>query len=193
MGLFGLQKRKLQMNYNTLKIAASLMLLSIIPMKSYASEDVELTYEFESLVPMYFYGGYHLAAGVRYKAYRFRVSCIDGGNFDYEASDNNFERNLGTGCGVFAGYFLNENLHVYGYVENQSYIVTKRNSGIQAKFDVVDIGGGVGYQYFLTTKIYVQPALHLYWRKPQTKTIDGSDYTLRAVDILPTVRIGYQF
>ena len=181
------------MNNKILKIALSLMLLNMMPNMSYANSGTELTYEIESLLPMYFYGGYHLAVGARYKEYRFRVSCIDGGNFDYERNDNNFERNLGKGCGLFSGYFLNDNWHIYGFLENQSYIVTKRDSGIKSEFDVIDIGGGIGYQCFLTKKIYIQPALHLYWRNPQTKIIDGSNFTLREVDILPTIRMGYRF
>lgn len=61
-------------------------------------------HEFESLFPMYFFGGQHLAAGVRFEQWRFRASCIEGGRYEYEPESDDFERNLATGCGVVVGY-----------------------------------------------------------------------------------------
>ena len=150
-------------------------------------------YELESLAPIYLFGGYHIAAGVRFGNIRLRTSCIDGGDYDYEPHNPDFERNLGTGCGLFAGYFFSSHWHAYLYVEKQSYIVTNRLNGASETFDVIDVGPGIGYQFFMGKNVYLQPALHLYWRRSQTKTIGGKSYTLRETDISPTVRIGYRF
>jgi hypothetical protein len=121
------------------------------------------------------------------------VSCIDGGDYDYEPNNDQFERNLGRGCGVFAGYFINDHWHIYLFLEKQSYIVTKRDSDVSEKFNVIDFGPGIGYQYFFYKKLYIEPAVHLYWRNSQTKTIDGSEYKLREFDLSPVIRVGVQF
>ncbi|MDH5230810.1 MAG: hypothetical protein OEY38_12160 [Gammaproteobacteria bacterium] len=150
-------------------------------------------YEIESLFPMYFMDGYHIAAGVRWKDIRVRASCIDGGYYDYEPNNQRFERNLGTGCGLFLGYYLWKNLHAYVYVEAQNYIVHDRDTRASERFDVIDIGPGLGYQYFFFSNVYLQPAIHLYWRKKQEKYVAGIKYTLRNIDVSPTVRVGYRF
>lgn len=150
-------------------------------------------YEVESLFPMYFMGGYHMAAGVRWKDLRVRASCIDGGHYDYEPNNKHFERNLGSGCGIFFGYFLWRNLHAYVYVEAQNYIVSDRDTHASKRFDVIDIGPGLGYQYFFYKNIYIQPAAHLYWRQKQQKLVGGTLFTLRNIDVSPTIRIGYRF
>ncbi len=165
----------------------------IIPNILFANEPTKFKYEIESLFPMYFYDGYHLAVGIRINDFRYRISCIDGGDYNYEPNNDQFERNLGRGCGVFAGYFLDSHWHIYLFLEKQYYTVTKRDSNVSENFDVIDVGPGIGYQYFFSKKIYIQPAIHLYWRNSENKSIDGSDYVLREYDVSPVVRVGYQF
>lgn len=149
--------------------------------------------EVESLFPMFLMDGYHLAVGLRRNQWRLRASCIDGGNYDFEPNNETFERNLGKGCGLFMGYFFRQGWHAYLFIERQEYIVTRRDTSVSATFPVTDIGPGIGYQYFFTRNVYLQPALHLYWHEKAEKTIDGIDYTLRNIDISPTLRLGYQF
>jgi len=158
-----------------------------------AQERKGVSMELESLVPMYLFGGAHIAVSLNVDNFRFRASCIDGGNYDFEPNNETFERNLGVGCGVFAGTFLNDNWHIYLFVERQRYIVTKRDSLVQATFDVWDVGPGIGYQYFIWDETYIQPALHLYYRSSQTKQIDGIDYSLRNLDLSAVFRVGYRF
>jgi hypothetical protein len=174
-----------------IKIVATALLL--FPNILFGAEVKRVEYSIESLFPIYFFEGYHLAVGIRINDFRLRASCIDGGNYDYEPDDDQFERNLGKGCGVFAGYFLDKRWHVYLFVEKQSYLVTKRDNGVSEEFDVLDIGPGLGYQYYFTENAYLQPALHLYWRKSEKKIIDGINYELREFDLSPTIRVGYRF
>ncbi|MEQ1534214.1 MAG: hypothetical protein HOO97_02875 [Sideroxydans sp.] len=150
-------------------------------------------WEVESLVPIYFFGGSHAAIGARVDDWRVRTSCIDGGRYDYEPKNQAVERNLGKGCGVFLGYFFTPNWEVYLFVEKQSYQVTHRTTLETHRFDVIDVGPGVGYQYFIGKDFYVQPALHLYWRPSQSKVIGGSNYSLPNTDISVVARLGYRF
>lgn len=161
--------------------------------EAFAAEEKPPQLEVESLFPMFLMGGSHLAVGLRQNQWRLRASCIDGGNYDFEPDNDTFERNLSKGCGLFMGYFFHQGWHAYLFIERQEYIVTRRDTGVSATFPVTDIGPGIGYQYFLTRDIYLQPALHLYWRKKAEKTIDGIDYTLRNIDLSPVLRLGYQF
>jgi len=176
-----------------MKIKILTAALLLIPNIVFAAKEKTPEYSIESLFPIYFFNGYHLAFGIRIKDFRLRASCIDGGNYDYEPNNDQFERNLGKGCGVFAGYFLSKRWHLYMFIEKQSYVVTKRESGVSAEFDVLDIGPGLGYQYYFTENAYLQPALHLYWRKSEEKVIDGINYELREFDLSPTIRVGYRF
>lgn len=177
-----------------IRLALALMVITMNTVSAETPEpDSPFVYEIESLFPMYFMGGYHMAAGVRWKDLRVRASCIDGGHYEYEPNNRQFERNLGTGCGIFFGYFLWKYLHAYFYIEAQNYIVSNRDTHDSVRFDVVDIGPGLGYQYFIYKKIYIQPAAHLYWREKQQKLVGGTRYTLRNIDVSPTIRIGYRF
>lgn len=168
-----------------------LLLLAFMPTLSYA--DTGTKFEIESLFPMYFYGGRHLAVGVRVDDVRIRASCIDGGRYDYEPDNPTFERNLGTGCGAFLGYFFAPNWEIYLFVEKQNYVVRNRANMATQRFDVIDIGPGIGYQYFFDENIYIQPAVHLYWRPSQKGVIGGTNYLLRETDLSAVVRLGYQF
>ena len=44
--------------------------------------EVEQAFEVESLVPMFFTGGYHFAVCYRYNKFRFRASVINGGTYN---------------------------------------------------------------------------------------------------------------
>lgn len=177
------------------RCALAILLLTTILLNSTRSAAEENPYyiEVESLFPMFLMGGYHLAIGVRKDQWRLRASCIDGGNYNYEPNSSAFKRNLGKGCGIFLGYFFSPGWHAYLFIERQEYIVTRRDTGTSATFPVTDIGPGIGYQYFFNKKIYLQPALHLYWRKDAKKNIGGINYTLPNFDFSPTLRLGYRF
>ena len=179
--------------YRKLVLAILLLTTTLLNSEFSAAEENPYRIEVESLFPMFLMGGYHLAIGVRKGQWRLRASCIDGGNYDYEPNNSMFKRNLGKGCGLFLGYFFSQGWHAYLFVERQEYTVTRRDTGIHATFPVTDIGPGIGYQYFFDKNIYLQPALHLYWRKSARKTIGGIDYSLPNFDFSPTLRLGYQF
>ena len=44
--------------------------------------EVKQALEVESLVPMFFTGGYHVGVGYRYDKFRVRVSVINGGTYN---------------------------------------------------------------------------------------------------------------
>ena len=79
--------------------------------------EVKHAIEIESLVPMFFTGGYHFAVGYRYKKIRVRASIIQGGSFNADAyslnhSTNAFKRFYLVSPGIFLGYNLWKNLEL---------------------------------------------------------------------------------
>lgn len=79
--------------------------------------EIKHAMEVESLVPIFFTGGYHFALGYRYKKFRLRASIINGGTYNAEkAGINNsatdFKRYYTTSPGVFFGYNVWKNLEV---------------------------------------------------------------------------------
>ncbi len=70
--------------------------------------EVKQAFEVESLVPMFFTGGYHFAVGYRYHKFRFRASVINGGTYNADAQavgdvDEGYKRYYTTSPGFFLG------------------------------------------------------------------------------------------
>lgn len=156
---------------------------------------VKQALEVESLVPMFFTGGYHFALGYRYKKFRVRASVINGGSYNAETagvknSSAEFKRYYTTSPGVFFGYNVWKNLEVYSYLEFHTFKITQRSTGIHKDLKSTDSGLGVSYQFFIGQYFYVQPGLHLYLRSD--KSVDFGDVTYRIpnADISPVIRIG---
>ena len=109
--------------------------------------------EIESLVPMFFSGGYHAAIGYRYKRFRVRASIINGGTYNAETAginndSKNFKRYYTTSPGVFFGYNLWKNLELYSYLEFHTFRITQVSSGLQQDLKSTDTGLGLSYQFF---------------------------------------------
>jgi hypothetical protein len=131
--------------------------------------------EVESLVPMFFTGGYHIAVGYRYKRFRIRASVINGGTYDAEKagiknSSPEFKRYYTTSPGVFFGYNLWKNLELYTYLEFHTFKITQPNTGDKQNVTSIDTGLGISYQFFIGQILYIQPGVHLYLRSDHSPT-----------------------
>jgi len=151
--------------------------------------------EVESLFPMFFYGGYHFAAGYRYKKFRVRVSVINGGTYDAETaginnSSNDFKRYYKTSPGIFLGYNVWKNLEVYMYLESHTFQIEQKSTGVKKDVDSYDTGAAVSYQFFLGRIFYVQPGLHLYLRTNKTADFANVQYHIPNADFSVVVRVG---
>jgi hypothetical protein len=108
-----------------------------------SSYNVNQAFEIESLVPMFFTGGYHLCIGYRYEKVRIRVSVINGGTYDAEPaglknSSSDFKRYYRTSPGVFLGYNVWENLEVYSYLELHTFAIEEKKTGVQKDLKSAD-------------------------------------------------------
>lgn len=160
--------------------------------------EVKQALEFESLVPMFFTGGYHFAACYRYEKFRFRVSVINGGTYDAEPAGvknnaTNFKRYYKTSPGFFVGYNVWRNLEIYSYLELHTFEITQKSSNAKQNIHSTDIGGGVSYQFFVGRHFYIQPGFHIYLRKDNDLNFGNIAYHIPNVDLAPVLRLGYRF
>jgi len=151
--------------------------------------------EIESLVPMFFTGGYHFAVGYRYKKFRLRVSVINGGTYNAETAginnnSANFKRYYTTSPGFFFGYNIWKNLDIYTYLEFHTFKITQRSTGDQKDLKSIDTGIGASYQFFIGRYFYIQPGLHLYVRASNSVDFGSVKYSIPNFDVSPVVRIG---
>ncbi len=153
--------------------------------------------EVESLVPMFFTGGYHFALGYRYKQFRVRASIINGGTYNAETAGLNnsadyFKRYYTTSPGIFLGYNVWRNLEVYTYLEFHTFRITQKSSGLEKDLKSTDTGLGVSYQFFIGRSFYLQPGLHVYLRKDNSVDFPDATYHIPTTDVSPVVRVGYR-
>jgi hypothetical protein len=156
---------------------------------------VKQALEVESLVPMFFTGGYHFALGYRYKKFRIRASVINGGTYNAEAaglknSSAEFKRYYTTSPGVFLGYNVWKNLEVYTYLEFHTFEIIQKSTGMKKDLKSTDSGLGVSYQFFIGKYFYVQPGLHLYLRSNNSVDFSDVTYNIPNADVSPVIRIG---
>lgn len=156
---------------------------------------VKQALEVESLVPMFFTGGYHFALGYRYRKFRVRVSVIDGGTYNAETVGVNnsspaFKRFYNTSPGIFFGYNVWKNLELYTYLESHTFGIQQQSTGIKKDLKSIDTGLGISYQFFIGRVFYVQPGLHLYLRRNNSVDFGDVQYSISNADISPVIRIG---
>ena len=154
--------------------------------------------EVESLVPMFFTGGYHFALGYRYDKFRFRASIINGGSYNAETagldrSSDEFERHYKTSPGFFLGYNVWENLELYTYLEFHTFEIEQKSTGIKKDIKSTDCGAGISYQLFIGRYFYVQPGLHIYLRSDKHLDFNQSQYNIPNIDLSPVLRIGIRY
>lgn len=171
--------------------------ISTIWHPSPANYKVKQAIEIESLVPMFFTGGYHFALGYRYKKFRVRASIINGGTYNAETagiknSSADFKRYYTTSPGVFIGYNVWKNLEIYSYLEFHTFRITQKNTGTQKNLRSTDTGLGLSYQFFIGSRFYVQPGIHLYLRKDNSVDFSGVTYNIPNADVSPVIRVGYR-
>jgi hypothetical protein len=158
---------------------------------------VKQAFEIESLVPMFFYGGYHFAVGYRYYKFRLRVSVINGGTYDAEPagltnSSSEFKRFYNTSPGIFAGYNIWKNLDLYTYLEFHTFGIEQKSTGVQKNIRNNDTGIGTSYQFFLGRYFYIQPGLHLYLRGDKSVYFGDARYNIPNADFSPVLRLGFR-
>ena len=158
--------------------------------------EVKQAFEVESLVPMFFTGGYHFGVGYRYKKFRVRASVINGGtyNVDVQAVSGTVEgykRYYTTSPGFFMGYNVWKNLEVYGYYERHTFKIEQMLTGEKQNLPSNDFGIGMSYQFFIGRTFYIQPGVHTYFRAEQSIAFtNGGTYTVPTFEISPVVRLG---
>jgi hypothetical protein len=196
------------MNNNMINVKV-ISLLAIISISNLASAQTEGSFfkpnppnylvthavEVESLFPMFFYGGYHVGLGYRFKKFRVRVSVINGGTYDAESAgisnnSDNFKRYYKPSPGIFLGYNLWKNLECYGFLENHTFAIEQKSTGVKQNIHSIDYGGGIGYQFFIGRYLYIQPAFHIYMRSAQNLQFDNQEYTIPTMDLSPVIRVG---
>ena len=159
------------------------------------SYEVKEAFEIESLVPMFLTGGYHFAIGYRYDKFRVRASVINGGTYDAETAGINntsseFKRFYKTSPGIFFGYSVWKNLELYGFAEFHTFSIQQKSTKIEKDIHSIDLGGGVGYQFFIGRYFYIQPAVHIYCRKNYSLDFEGTGYNISNIDFSPVLRLG---
>ena len=158
--------------------------------------EVKQAFEAESLVPMFFTGGYHFGVGYRYNKFRVRVSVINGGSYNadnqaVDKTDEGYKRYYTTSPGFFLGYNVWRNLEVYGYYERHTFEIEQMATGEKQDLPSNDYGIGVSYQLFIGRTFYIQPGVHSYFRSEQSITFNnGGTYTIPTFEISPVVRLG---
>ena len=157
--------------------------------------DVAQAIEVESLVPMFFTGGYHYAICYRYHKFRIRASVINGGHYDAEPaglknSSADFKRYYKTSPGFFLGYNVWKNLEIYTYLEMHTFGIEQKSTSIQKDIHSTDFGAGISYQFFIGRSFYIQPGMHLYLRGDHRVDFNGTRYNIPNADIAPVIRLG---
>jgi hypothetical protein len=160
-----------------------------------ANYDVRQAIEVESLVPMFFTGGFHFAVGYRYDKFRLRASVINGGSYNAEPagihnSSDEFKRFYRTSPGVFLGYNVWKNLEVYTFLEFHTFGIEQKSSGLQKNIRSNDFGGGISYQFFIGRYFYIQPGVHLYLRADKAADFNEVQYNIPNADISVVLRLG---
>jgi len=157
---------------------------------------VKQAFEVESLVPMFFTGGYHFAVCYRYDKFRFRASVINGGTYNADAQavgevNEGYERYYTTSPGFFLGYNVWKNLEIYGYYERHTFQVEQLSTSEKQDLPSNDFGIGISYQFFIGRIFYIQPGIHSYFRAEQTVAYSNNEtYTIPTFELSPVVRIG---
>lgn len=160
--------------------------------------EVKKALEVESLVPMFFTGGYHLGVCYRYQKFRVRVSVINGGTYDAEPaglknSSTDFKRYYKTSPGLFVGYNVWKNLELYTFFEFHTFAIEQKSSGMKQDIHSTDFGGGISYQFFIGQQFYIQPGLHLYLRGNNSANFNGEQYNIPNADFAPVLRLGWRY
>ena len=158
--------------------------------------EVKQALEVESLVPMFFTGGYHFGVGYRYHNFRLRASIINGGTYNVDAQAvsgvvNGYKRYYTTSPGIFLGYNFWKNLEVYGYAERHTFKVEQLSTGEKRNIPSTDLGIGISYQFFIGRTFYIQPGIHSYFRNEQSISYSNNGtYTIPTFELSPVIRIG---
>ena len=131
-------------------IAASMMLsISLFSQQGNTSNAAVRALEIESLVPMFFYGGFQAGIGYRHNNFRIRLTVINGGSFDLESglfsSAGEFKRFYNTSPAVIVGYNVWRDLELYAFSKFHSFAIEQTSTGMRQNMRTYDFGLGIGY------------------------------------------------
>lgn len=163
-----------------------------------ANYEVKQAIELESLFPMFFYGGWHIGVGYRYKNFRLRFSLINGGDYNADVQSVNgsiegYERYYTTSPGIFLGYNIWKNLEIYGYYESHTFEIKQLSTDEKKEILSSDVGIGLSYQFFFGRSFYIQPGIHSYFRPNESISFsNGETYSIPTFELTPIVRAGFR-
>ena len=154
------------------------------------------SYEIESQLPCFLFGGYQFSVGKRYQRFRLRVSVVNSGRANFETygidrRNMKFKRSYDTGSFSVSGdYFLNSHWFSYITLQNNRWLLTNDDTSATIHINTIDAGLGTGLQYYFHRNIFVQLSFQLNYRAPQSLAIESEDYTIPSIDCTPGVRLG---
>ena len=106
------------------------------------------TFEVESQIPCFIYGGYQLAVGMRYKDFRFRAGIVNSGRADFEPNgidrrNNNFKRCYDNGSfNVYADYFLKDYWFSYITLGSHRWLLESKTTSLSDNLRTLNAGLG---------------------------------------------------
>ncbi len=157
------------------------------------------TFEIESQIPCFFYGGYQFSIGMRKGHFRFRASILDSGSADFESfgldrKNDNFERSYDSGSfALSADYFLSDYWFSYVTLGSHRWLLRSNLTSSTDHLRTLDAGLGTGLQYFFYRDVFVQLSCHVNFRERQSLLIQGEEYVIASVEWSPGLRIGVRF
>lgn len=156
-------------------------------------------FEVETQLPCFIAGGYHASFGVRYGAFRMRAEVqnsgtVNFGQFALAGKTSDYKRYVDdVSAGVNIDYYISSRLFVSGSVYSRNWNIHHDASGAEKQLRTLDFAIGAGYQYYVYNNWYVQAAFGATFRKEKTISFANTKYTIGSTDILPMLRVGYQF
>lgn len=165
----------------------------------YLVNQKSFNYEIETQVPCFIVGGYHLSVGGRFENFRVRAEIqnsgtMDFGEFGLNNQNKNFHRYLDNiSVGVAGDYFFYKGFFVSGSIETRNWKINDEDKTSEKYIRTIDFGVGPGYQYIFWEKLYFQISFGINFRQDNKLEFNNSEFQISNVDILPMLRLGWQF
>lgn len=156
-------------------------------------------YEIETQVPCFIVGGFHLSVGGRYENLRVRAEIqnsgtMDFGQFGLHNQNKNSHRYLDNiSVGVAGDYFFYKGFFVSGSIETRNWKINDEDKTSEKHIRTIDLGIGPGFQYLFWEHLYFQISFGINFRQGKKLDFNNSEFQISNVDILPMLRLGWQF
>lgn len=158
-----------------------------------------LAIEIENQTPCFFFGGYQLSLGVRYKQFRLRTEfqnsgSMDFGQFGLNKRTNSVQRTVdNVSGGLLFDYFFYRWFFITGSVESRNWRLHVKETSNISHLRSLDFGVGPGVQYIFLKHFFFQISVAANLRQSQNILIDRKNYSISNVDCLPMIRLGLHF